>query len=59
MAGRQVVGHAVAATVSAGAVAGDAAADLGGLLARADAALYRAKSRSRDCIEWARAEDLP
>ena len=50
-AGRRVAGHALDATVSAGAAAGDAATDLGALLGRADAALYRAKENGRNRVE--------
>ncbi len=47
----QIAGHPVAATVSIGAASGLASADdISRLLARADAALYRAKAGGRNCV---------
>ena len=53
-AGVTIGGHAIGATVSIGAATScDPEADIHGLLARADAALYRAKhdGRNRVCID--------
>jgi hypothetical protein len=49
-AGREVGGRPLKATVSVGAVSGEACADVALMLARADAALYRAKSNGRNRI---------
>jgi diguanylate cyclase (GGDEF)-like protein len=48
--GREVDGRPLAATVSVGAVSGEAGADVALMLARADAALYRAKANGRNRI---------
>jgi diguanylate cyclase (GGDEF)-like protein len=54
----EVDGHVVSVTMSVGiATYLDNATDPAGLLAAADAALYRAKSAGRDCIEVAAAPD--
>jgi diguanylate cyclase len=49
-AGREVGGRPLAATVSVGAVSGEAGAEVALMLARADAALYRAKANGRNRI---------
>jgi diguanylate cyclase (GGDEF)-like protein len=47
----EVAGRAIEATVSVGAASGVPGADVATLLARADAALYRAKSNGRNRLE--------
>jgi diguanylate cyclase (GGDEF)-like protein len=60
VAGAEISGHRLGATVSIGATAARLPdCDMEALLARADAALYRAKSNGRNRIEAADAEDVP
>ena len=54
-AGKVVADRPVEATVSAGAASARGAADIGALLAAADAALYQAKMNGRDRVERAAA----
>ena len=52
-AGKEISGHAMGATVSIGAASGIPPVEVGVLLARADAALYRAKELGRNRLELA------
>jgi diguanylate cyclase (GGDEF)-like protein len=52
-AGLVVAGREVAATVSTGIASGVSPVEIEALIARADAALYRAKARGRDRVETA------
>jgi diguanylate cyclase (GGDEF)-like protein len=53
VAGVEIAGHPIGATVSVGAACGAPGADIDTLLARADAALYRAKTNGRNRVETA------
>ena len=55
-AGLVISGHDIGATVSIGIATATAPVKIDGLLARADAALYRAKHNGRNRVEFDQAE---